>query len=261
VEYRSDCSTRLAGALLEVVVKKGLLVVALAVLLIPSAARAGTVSLVDWQTGDFAINAGGGGGPFQATTSDLGTFLTFCIEFNEHVVYGKTYDYALSQRAYNGGVAGADTAPPYGDPVSDATKWLYYMAVSGGYAPVLQDASVGGASVNLLRSGVYFQNAIWYLEEERQKTDIASADRTVSLNLATRAVNVMAAAGGWAAYRAANNLGEVWAMNVTVVGTGAPVQDQLVYIPTPEPGTLALTLAGVAILAVGARTRYLRVAE
>src|SRR5688572_11874044 len=99
-------------------------------LIAPMTATAGTVTLTDWTAaGHFAGNAPNGGGPFKAVTvgGELGDqpdgFLTFCLEFNERFTLGGTYNYALSDNAVLGGVGGGG---PGGDPVSDATKWLYY---------------------------------------------------------------------------------------------------------------------------------------
>ena len=104
-----------------------LLVALHALLLRPSPAAADAIILTDLITGDFANNAAGGGGPFKATTTGtlLGAtdFVTLCIEFNEHFSYGTSYNFTLSDSAISGGVAGGNP-----DPVSDATKWLYYQS-------------------------------------------------------------------------------------------------------------------------------------
>src|SRR5450631_3653813 len=116
----------------------------LTMLVMPALATASTVTLTDWTApGDFSNNAVGGGGPFLATTTstgtdpvlgNLGSFITFCIEFNEEFNYGVTYNFALSDGATNGGVSGQDPVGSNFDPVSDATKWIYAEVVSGGYA-------------------------------------------------------------------------------------------------------------------------------
>ena len=121
-----------------------------ALLSVPSWASANTVTLTDFNTAPFANNAPGGGGPFQANASDLtlgvsGSFITFCIEFNEEFNYGATYKYVLNGGAVNGGVGGQDASGTY-DPLDDATKWLYAEVVSGGYGSIAAFGSGPDAS-------------------------------------------------------------------------------------------------------------------
>ncbi len=111
-----------------------------ALLSMPTGASASPVVwLSDNNSAPFANNAPGGGGAFLAHASDPtlgalgdGSFITFCIEFNEEFNYGATYEYALNGGAVNGGVSGQDASGTY-DPLADATKWLYGEVVSGGY--------------------------------------------------------------------------------------------------------------------------------
>src|SRR5262245_40506778 len=128
----------------------------------PTVARADTVTLQDWVTGDFANNAAGGGGPFKATTAGSlvgsGEFITLCIECNEDLSYGTTYNFSLSDSAQNGGVAGGNP-----DPVSDASKWLLYLMASGAYTSFYTPATGHALDANV---GATFQNAVWYLENE-----------------------------------------------------------------------------------------------
>src|SRR5688572_26540415 len=60
-----------------------------------------------------------GGGEFYAQTATDGNFLTFCLEYTEHIAFGGTYYYGVSQEAkYNGSF-------PNTDPLSRPTAWLY----------------------------------------------------------------------------------------------------------------------------------------
>jgi hypothetical protein len=92
------------------------------VALFPSVARAGTVTLNDWTTGNFANNAPDGGGAFQATTvgGPLGTstFLTFCLEFSEHFSYSESSNYELSDAAKAGGGSAVGGEDPLMQPRS-----------------------------------------------------------------------------------------------------------------------------------------------
>jgi hypothetical protein len=197
-------------------------------------ALAGTVTLTDWTTGDFAINAPNGGGAFKATTSGgplgVSAFMTFCLEFNEHFSYNGTYDYELSNSAKLGGVAGGNP-----DPISDATRWLYFNAIKGTHAALV--TAVGGA---LNYSGQYFQEAIWYLEQERTSGQIHAKSLALAQNAA-----LAVAGGAWTNLAAQGH--RVFAMNLTKGTT--PQQDQLAY-GVPDAGT-TLTLLGLALTGMG----------
>ena len=215
---RGDYMTRSAWVVLAI----------LAVVAIPATARANNITLTDWTSGNFAANAAGGGGAFLATTTGTGPlgssgFMTFCLEYNEHFSYGGTYNFELSGGAVGGGVSGGNP-----DPVSDATMWLYYQALSGGY-------STWWAAIDL-NLGATFQEAIWFLEGERDAGQISSAGLAMA--------NFALANQNWGDLYAQGH--RVYAMNLTSASGGA-VQDQLAYIaPVPEHGSLLLFVTGLA---------------
>ena len=182
----------------------------MSLLAMPSVVGAGTVTLSDWNTGDFAGNAAGGGGPFKATTSTpLGDFVTFCVEFNEHVRYGRQYNFTLSDATNDGGVSGQLPGLNI-DPLSDATKWIYTEVRTGGYTTF---AAFGtGAYV-----GARVQEAVWFLEGERTVSEIGVS----SWDLAQFALGQ-----DWNALHGAGH--RVYAMNMTT-STGGRVQDQLAW--------------------------------
>jgi hypothetical protein len=214
--------------------------IALGVFLGATSATASTVTLTDWTDGDFADNAAGGGGAFKATTTGTllgsGSFMTFCIEFNEHFGYGGTYDFTLSGGAVHGGVSGGDP-----DPISDETKWLFAEASTGGYTSFYTTATGLGLGSGV---GAVFQEAIWYLEGERTSGEITLA----GLALANYALTNQ----NWNSLYAAGD--RVYAMNLT--SGGSPAQDQLAYVHgasvnlnVPDSGsTLALLATGLVAL-------------
>lgn len=215
-----------------------LAVVAVGLLAAVPLADANVVTLRDWTTGDFATNAPNGGGPFQATTTGtlLGSqaFVTFCLEFNEYFNYNVSYNFSLSDAAMNGGVSGGNP-----DPVSDATKWLYYQVATNGYAAYSPYFGTGAGV------GARVQEAIWWLEGERTTIQVNSA----AVDLAN-----FASTQNWGALY---DLGHrVWAMNLTDADFRR-AQDQLAYtrVPAsvPEPGSLMLL--GIGILGFGLARR------
>lgn len=204
----------------------------MAVLMTPTVAKGSTVTLTDWTLADFANNAPGGGGPFKATTTGvlLGSaeFITLCLEFNEHFQYGVPYDFSLSDNAVNGGVAGGNP-----DPVSAATKWLYYQVISGAYASMYPLATSLSLDNNV---GANFQQAVWYLEDERTLSDLGGPSSAGYL-----LANYASANQNWNTLFAAGH--RVYAMNLTNP-SGGLVQDQLAYdfsvtsTQVPEPAML-----------------------
>jgi hypothetical protein len=168
-----------------------------------------------------------GGGEFNAVTSANGNFVTFCLEYNEHISYGTTFYYEISQAARynNNGTI---------DPISRPTAWLYLQFRSGtlGSFGAAYEYSSTDSDANDL------QRAIWFLEGEMggvhnyyAQLAIAQAGLTTLDNNGFYGVGVM----------------NLWA---NADGSGAK-QDQLILIPsggsTVPDGGATISLLGLAI--------------
>jgi len=204
----------------------------------------------------------GNGGQFTAVTTGLGTFQTFCIEYNEEYQPGSQYDYYENSGAVAGGVGAYATDPHTGlpmDNISIGTAWLYSQFRAGTLANYF--------NANQQLNAGNLQDAIWYLENETSTLAFNGADGTYYYDLAKQ----YAGAGNLTdAQVAADSDGAygVIALNLysTVkVGDNLPVtingttyyasQDQLAIVPEPT----TMIAAALLLLPFGASTlRILR---
>jgi hypothetical protein len=178
-----------------------------------------------------------GGGEFNAVTSGHGSFVTFCLEYQEHIAFGTTFYYEVSQTArYNGN----GTL----DPLSRATAWLYLQFRSGtlGSYGALYDYTGTTSDANDL------QRAIWYLEGETAGASSPNYYATLALNNAV------------SANEDNNGFYGVGVMNLWGNDAGTLArQDQLILIPSggstvPDGGaTVALLGMGLGLIAFGSR--------
>ncbi len=92
------------------------------------------------------------GGPFYVM-GDLGPFYTFCLESNEYLNIGGSYEVAISNSVVGGGSGGQIPPPNDTNALSYAAAYLYLKWLG------LADKTQSGVNDA-------YQNAIWYAEGE-----------------------------------------------------------------------------------------------
>jgi hypothetical protein len=201
---------------------RGLLAAAAVTVIVLTGAEAIAVPTVTF------LNTGGttGGGAFNVQTSADGNFLTFCLEYAEHISLGTTYYYGVSQSAkYNGAAPITGTM----DPISQATAWLFLQFATGNLAGYNQSSQHQDD----------LQRAFWYLEGETggvynsyvnlSISHFANLSEAMSDNNGTFNVGVM----------------NVWS-NANMTG---PAQDQLILLPSRVPdGGATVGLLGLSLV-------------
>lgn len=203
--------------------KKLTAVLALGTLLAGTHALAGTVKFSEYPSEHSA----GGGGPFKFEVVDSnglggvpGSFLTFCLEMNEHISPGSVYNAVINTGAKSGGVGGATDGF---DALSSETAWLYNQFVLKEI--VFQTAS----------DATDFQNAIWLYEDEKSG---------ISNKYTLMVENARNSDGTWDWA----GIGNVRVLNLTK--DGKPAQDVLTTVPIPGAvwlfGSALLGLIGLA---------------
>jgi hypothetical protein len=113
----------------------------------------------------------GNGGEFKAVTSQpsLGTFQTFCLEYNQEFAPGAQYSYFQNTGAVSGdGNLGTPHTDPHTglpmDNLSVGTAWLYSQFRAG---TLTRDTGTGSYfDANRLNNAGELQQAIWFLEDE-----------------------------------------------------------------------------------------------
>ena len=180
-----------------------------------------------------------GGGEFRADVGNDGSidFITFCLEYNEHIAYNTVYYFGVSDAAKYQGLSAGSLGSL--DPISKATAWLYLQALNGGLGYTHTTAAA-----NLM------QRAIWFFEGES-----GGSGQTVENNSYVAAA-ITANGGTLVAAQADNDSYGVGVMNLwaNADGTGAR-QDQLIRVPD---GGTTLVFLGMAMTGLAAANRRFR---
>ena len=220
-----------------------------------------------------AVGGAFGGGEFRATGMSVlngssGSFLTFCVEFPEHIALGGVYYVDVDTKAQNGGAGvsgygGYDVNGVAGsyDPLSKGTAWLYTqfsnntLDTAHGVAYNFAPTAANGNSLQL---------AIWNLEDELTGSATNSSSTLYAFNHDAVAQNWASVAKTQGALW--SDVGRVRILNLYDTRSGTPGnytfsgnhQDQLYIVPIPEPETYAMLLAGLGLLGFAARRRKLK---
>ena len=202
----------------------------------PSAFAVSTVTLSDGPGNT-------GGGEFNATTSANGNFITFCLEYNEHITMGVQYYYQISTATSGNG-----------DHLSLATAWLYNQFLNGALVGYDYTPDLAG-EVGHRDSANNLQRAIWFLESESGgaiNSYVTDALNATDLTLDTKDASDANGAYGvqvmnmWQNYNAE-----------TGVYSGAK-QDQIIRIPRVPDGGTTLALLGMSMGFVAFASRRMR---
>lgn len=211
----------------------------------------GTITFVNVH----AWGGNGQGGPFAVSGNpsslhlatgqhgaEAGQFITFCIERNETIREGWTYDVRLNDKAIQGGAGGGNP-----DPLDARTAFLYTKFVEGTLADDFNAWHGSTHNFNYLSSssGIALQDAIWTIEQE----DPSYKNKNFALQLVEWADEAVAIGGEWYG----KGLGSVRVMNL--YRNDEHHQDQLTFVPLPAP--LALAAAGLLGIGVLRRRRGL----
>jgi len=216
-------------------INKAMCILTICLLAAASAAAVPTVT-VTRKSGYYS----GNGGEFTLSpnqdleniTAETGPFQTFCIEKQEYIGLGGTYDVIVSTEAIGGGINNGPDGPLGGDPLDPMTAYLYTQFRAGtlagyNYTPGPERVASAGA----------LQRVIWFIEDEASQMWLPGSLEDIFYTAAQNS--------GW------TNIGNVRVLNLyapTHLGDKCYAkQDQLVLVPAPGAimlGSIGMTLVG-----------------
>jgi len=166
-------------------------------------------------------------------TAETGPFPSFCVEKQEYIGVGGTYDVMVSTEAIGGGINSGPNGPLNGDPLASMTGFLYSQFRAGTLAGYNYTAGSGRSA-----SAGALQKVIWFIEDEGPQT-WTPGDSSLENKFYTAAQN-----SGW------TGIGNVRVLNLFTEGhlgdKNYLKQDQLVLVPAP--GALLLGSIGTAFV-------------
>jgi len=173
------------------------------------------------------------GGEFVVTTSNNGTFLSFCLERHITVNPDGTTVYAYTATDSIALAGGQDlTDAGVGDPVSKGTAWLYKRFVQG---TLVDSDGVGNYNDRRDLNAGELQNAIWALEDE--------VDYVGFTNYYVDLVQGIFSGGA----RAASTDSNVFALNLWGLTDRKDVQSMLYSVPD---GAMTSVLLGLGLMSL-----------
>jgi len=219
-----------------------------------AAAQADTITLARDGT---KYSGGNGGGEFAATSfsgatlTSLGSgvavsgssFQTFCLEANESLSLGTSYNWTLSTGAVAGGYSGGNP-----DAISSETAYLFHQFWKGTLSGYTYTQGSGRVS-----SATSLQLAIWKLEGELGTSALTNAyNSNLQAQSWVTAAQLAVSSGTW------SGIGDVRVLNLTT-SSGANAQSMLVEVtqqvsavPLPPSALLGLglmaALSGVGVM-------------
>jgi hypothetical protein len=166
-------------------------------------------------------------------------FQTFCLEYNEYITSGGTYDAQIGTAAIRGGVGiGSGPTSPRSDPISVGTAYLYTLFATCLLDPHYTYENGDQRAID----AESLQKAFWYLEDERTWSQTGGSNTFVTL-----ALNKF---GGEVGARADYTGSSVGVLNLT--SSAGYHQSQLIYVPD---GGVTAILLGLALNGLAALRR------
>lgn len=193
-----------------------------------------------WRAVDPTAAWAGNVAPTISDASSTGQPLwtSFCVEYNEEIEFGHTYQATLTTAALGGGQGGGVNGV---DPLDARTAYLITAFSAGTLAGYnLSPSGTNAAGLTRVNTANALQLAIWWIEEEFHvgaNVGLTAPELTLAQTFFDASNVAVAPGGGW------SGLGNVRIMHVET-DAGLAAQDQVVI--TQSPAVVPLPPAAVA---------------